>query len=102
MTQQHLSALLDLLQMKKTKIEINLHVDLCQRYSRQETIELVIKEWPVDAQLSILIRFHRSIVHQLYLGYPVVRYLLSLFHQYQYPLWQELDLESILSVEHYL
>jgi hypothetical protein len=44
MTQQHLSALLDLLQMKKTKIEINLHVDLCQRYSRQETIELVIKK----------------------------------------------------------
>ena len=102
MTQQHLSALLDLLQMKKTKIEINLHVDLCQRYSRQETIELVIKKCAVDANMSILIRFHRLIVHQLYLGYPVVQYLLSLFHQYQYHLWQELDLESILSVEHYL
>ena len=88
---QDLSAVLDPVEMRKTMIEINPYANCSHCYTRQETIELVKKEWAVNAHISILIQFHRLIVHQLYLGYLVVQYPLSLFHQYQYLLWQELD-----------
>jgi hypothetical protein len=89
---QDLSAVLDPLEMRKTMIEINAYANCSHCYTRQETIELVKKECTVNAHISILIQFHRLIVHQLYLRYLVVQHLLSLFHQYQYLLWQELDL----------
>jgi hypothetical protein len=83
---------LDPLEMWKTMIEINRYANCSHCYTRQETIELVKKECAVNAHISILIQFHKLIVHQLYLGYPVVPDLLCYFHQYQYLLWQELDL----------
>ena len=89
---QDLLAVCDPLDMGKTTIEINPHADCSHCYTRQEAIELVKKECAVNVNVSILIQFHRLIVHQLYLGYLVVQDLLSLFHQYQYLLWQELDL----------
>ncbi len=42
--------------------------------------------------MSIQVQLQRLIVHQLYVEYPVVLDLLSLFHQSQYLLWQELGL----------
>ena len=84
--------MLDPLELGKTMTEINPHADGSHGYTRQEAIELVKKDCAVNAHISILIQFHRLIVHQLYLGYLVVQYLLFLFHQYQYLQWQELDL----------